>query len=397
MTATHPAGPWTEPHLMQAGRGLIDPCPLWDDDGHAYLVHAYAFSRAGFCHKLRVCEMAMDGSRLLDEGQIVFDAPGRQPTIEGPKFLKRDGWYYILAPAGGVQTGWQTVLRSKNIFGPYEEKIVLEQGRTPINGPHQGALVDTPNGEWWFIHFQDAGVYGRVTHLQPVRWVDGWPLMGRDHDGNGIGEPVSHFQKPAIATPVEIRAPQSSDEFDAPQLGLQWQWHANHEGDWCSLTARKGWLRLFARPVANNDLAKTPNLLLQKCPARSFVVETTVESNATEAGLVVMGRTWSALAVRRDGKQHQLVRRGGDGEIILCDLAPGLVTLRLELSDGGGCAFSFRSARDEWLRAPGDFQATAGVWISAKVGIYCLAIDGAPDEFADFDYFRFAAPTKSLA
>ncbi|WP_217551391.1 family 43 glycosylhydrolase, partial [Pantoea sp. GbtcB22] len=78
------------------------------------------------------------------EGQIVFDQPERHHTIEGPKFLKRDGWYYILAPAGGVGTGWQTVLRSRNIFGPYEDRIVLEQGSSRVNGPHQGGLVATP-------------------------------------------------------------------------------------------------------------------------------------------------------------------------------------------------------------------------------------------------------------
>src|SRR6185437_15090852 len=120
ITADRPAGQWSEPHLVQAGRGLIDPCPLWDDDGQAYLVHAYAGSRAGIKHLLRVRPMAADGSRLLSEGQIIFHEPEKHPTIEGPKFLKRDGWYYLLAPAGGVATGWQLALRSKHIYGPYE-------------------------------------------------------------------------------------------------------------------------------------------------------------------------------------------------------------------------------------------------------------------------------------
>ena len=164
VTADHPAGPWSEPHCVQAGKGLIDPCPLWDDDGKAYLVHAYAGSRAGIKHRLRVCPMAPDGSKLLGEGEIVFHEPEKHPTLEGPKFFKKDGWYYILAPAGGVETGWQLALRSKNIYGPYEDKIVLAQGGTDINGPHQGALVDTPDDGWWFIHFQDAGVYGRIIH-----------------------------------------------------------------------------------------------------------------------------------------------------------------------------------------------------------------------------------------
>jgi len=211
-TAAHPSGQWSKPHLLQAGKGLIDPCPLWDDDGKAYLIHAYAGSRAGIKHRLRVCPMAPDGSRLLDEGKIVFHEPERHPTLEGPKFLKREGWYYILAPAGGVETGWQLALRSKNIYGPYEEKIVLEQGNTPVNGPHQGALIDTADGKWWFVHFQDAGVYGRVTHLQPVKWEDGWPMMGKNRDG--IAEPVLHHAKPAAAN-GHMAVPQTSDEFDS--------------------------------------------------------------------------------------------------------------------------------------------------------------------------------------
>ena len=168
-TAPDPAGPWSPIRCVQAGAGLIDPCPLWDDDGRAYLVHAYAASRSGIKHRLRVCPMAPDGSRLLGEGEVVFEDPARHPTMEGPKFLKKDGLYYILAPAGGVSTGWQVALRSRDVYGPYEDKVVLHQGASPINGPHQGALVDTPCGQWWFVHFSDAGPYGRIVHLQPVR------------------------------------------------------------------------------------------------------------------------------------------------------------------------------------------------------------------------------------
>jgi beta-xylosidase len=283
-TADDPAGQWSEPHLVQEGKGLIDPCPLWDDDGRVYLVHAYANSRSGIKHILRVCPMAPDGLQLLGEGKIVFQDPDRHPTLEGPKFLKKDGWYYILSPAGGVETGWQVVLRSRNIYGPYEDKIVLEQGSTAINGPHQGALVDTPNGEWWFLHFQDAGLYGRIVHLQPVRWQDGWPLMGEDQDGNGVGEPVLQHAKPAGLNAGGRAAPQTSDEFNSPKLGWQWQWQANHQDDWYSLSSRAGWLRLHPQPVAHTDLTRVPNVLLQKFPARSFTFEMLLEFSPAQPG-----------------------------------------------------------------------------------------------------------------
>ena len=228
LTADHPAGPWSQPHLVQAGKGLIDPCPIWDDDGNAYLVHAYAFSRSGIRHRLRICPMASDGSQLLGEGKIVFEDPHHHPTIEGPKFYKRNGFYYILAPAGGVANGWQLALRSRHIYGPYEEKTVLERGSTPINGPHQGALVDAPDGASWFVHFQEHLPYGRIVHLQPVRWENDWPMMGIDRDNNGIGEPVGIFRKPVAHANSSPLLPQTSDEFDQPKLGFQWQWQANH-------------------------------------------------------------------------------------------------------------------------------------------------------------------------
>ena len=168
-------GPWTEPLLIEAGKGLIDPCPLWDDNGKTYLVHAYAGSRAGIKSIIVIKEMNKEGTKIIGNGVMVYDGHESDPTIEGPKFYKRNGYYYIFAPAGGVSTGWQTVLRSKNIYGPYERKVVIDQGTTSINGPHQGAWVTTQTGEDWFLHFQDKEAYGRIVHLQPMKWINDWP------------------------------------------------------------------------------------------------------------------------------------------------------------------------------------------------------------------------------
>jgi beta-xylosidase len=389
-TADHPAGKWSEPHLLQAGKGLIDPCPLWDTDGSAYLVHAYAGSRAGVKHQLRVCPMAPDASRLLGEGKIVFRDPEKQPTIEGPKFLKKDGWYYILAPAGGVETGWQLVLRSRNIYGPYECKIVLEQGNTAINGPHQGALVDTAGGEWWFVHFQDAGIYGRITHLQPVKWEDGWPMMGKNRDG--IAEPVLHHSKPA-ASNGHLLAPQTSDEFDSPKLGLQWQWHANHLDHWYDLGARKSWLRLFPQSAVPDKLMQLPNLLLQKFPARAFTVETSLDFSAAqpgeEAGLIVAGESFAALSLERMSSDTQLVLRINGARKVIREKMPDAIQLRVAVADGGRCAFSFVTTAGP-VTVDENFQATKGVWIGAKVGLYSMKhLKAAPSGHADFGYFRF--------
>jgi beta-xylosidase len=394
-TARDPAGKWSEPHLLQPGKGLIDPCPLWDDDGRAYLVHAYAFSRAGIKHRLRVCPMAPDGSRLLGEGQIVFDQPQRHPTMEGPKFMKRDGWYYILAPAGGVPTGWQVALRSRNVYGPYEDKIVLAQGRTAINGPHQGALVDDPNGAWWFVHFQDAGVYGRIVHLQPVTWKDGWPLMGVEGGSNGIGEPVAHWPVPNSAHRQAQAVPQTTDDFDSRTLGLQWQWQANHQDDWFSLAARRGWLQLFPQRVPSADLGKAPNLLLQKFPAEAFAVETLLDPSSlavgNEAGLVVAGKTNAAIAVRRGAAGLTVVFRSGNEDPGSETPIGTFVRLRVDVTPGGVCTFSYADA--DAIRTMGVLHAGPGRWIGAKVGVYALTRDDPSHaSHADFDYFHFFPP-----
>ena len=395
VTAENPAGPWSQPHLVQSGRGLIDPCPFWDDDDRAWLVHAYAGSRAGIKHRLRVRPMAADGLGLLGEGKIVFHEPEKHPTIEGPKFLKHDGWYYISAPAGGVENGWQVVLRSKHILGPYEDKIVLARGATPVNGPHQGALVNGPDDRWWFVHFQDAGVYGRIVHLQPVVWRDGWPLMGSVNGGE-CGEPVLSFQKPVAGRFSAVAAPQTSDEFDSGRLGLQWQWYANHDAGWYSLAARPGWLRLFPQVPPPAGLARTPGLLLQKFPARSFAAETRLDCSllqpGEEAGLVVMGRTHAALAIRRQGASCQVVFRVNQHDHFLEKISVAEIKLCLRVGDSGGCEFSYQ-AGDGSVPVPEKFQACAGEWIGAKTGVYCLAAnDPRAGGCAEFDYFRFSAP-----
>ena len=185
--AKDPKGPWSEPVLVKAGKGIIDTTPLWDDDGRVYLVHAYAGSRAGLKSVITICELSADASKAITQSRIIFDGHEAHQTCEGPKFYKRNGYYYIFHPAGGVPTGWQVVLRSKNVYGPYEWKTVLAQGNSPVNGPHQGGWVDTPTGEDWFMHFQDVGAYGRLVHLQPMKWVDDWPVIGVDKDGDGCG------------------------------------------------------------------------------------------------------------------------------------------------------------------------------------------------------------------
>jgi beta-xylosidase len=397
-TADDPRAQWSEPHLLLEGKGLIDPCPLWDDDGRAYMVHAFANSRCGIKHKLAILEISPDATRVLSDRTIVFDQPDRHPTCEGPKLHKRNNYYYISAPAGGVRTGWQLILRSRNILGPYDQKIVLAQGTTPINGPHQGALVDTPTGEWWFVHFQDDTLYGRITHLQPVRWVDDWPLIGINQSPADTGEPVLHHPKPRTTSPVPIAIPQTSDEFDAPTLGLQWQWHANHSPTWHSLGQRPSHLRLPAIP-APTDFWQTPNLLLQKLPAHTFSASTELHLKGddphAEAGLILIGQQHAALVLASTpaGRRIQLRINNEIVEDHPRTSCGGI--LHLHLAPTGLARFAYTDCNTPTRHFAPTFQATEGKWIGAKLGLFCRTTTPHSNAHADFDYLRFEPPTRS--
>ena len=384
---------------------MIDPCPLWDDNGKVYLVHAYAGSRAGIKSIIMIRELNQDGTKTLDEGVIVYDGHGTDPTIEGPKLYKRNGYYYIFAPAGGVTEGWQLVLRSKNLYGPYERRIVMHQGSTNINGPHQGAWVDTPTGEHWFLNFQDKGPYGRVMHLNPMKWVNDWPVIGLDKDGDGTGEPVSIYKKPNVGKTFPIVTPVESDEFNDRKLGLQWQWMANPEATWAFMHAANGSLRLFTDmiPDSAKNLWGASNVLLQKFPADEFMVTTKLKFTPNEklenekAGLTVMGFSYANLALKskKDGlylvyivcKDAEQGKR--EVEKVLTKVTDPTVYLRVKVRPGAKCNFSYSLDGKTFTEAGGEFQAEMGRWKGAKVGLFATRETQINDSgFADFDWFR---------
>ena len=405
MTKTpDPAGEWSKPLLIKEAKGWIDPCPLWDDDGNAYLVHAFAGSRSGIKSLLVINRMSPDGTRLLDDGVMVFDGHDADPTVEGPKFHKLNGFYYISAPAGGVATGWQLVLRSKNIYGPYEKKVVLAQGRTAANGPHQGALVDTPAGEWWFLHFQDRGAYGRIVHLQPAVWRNGFPVIGADPDNDGTGEPVLIHKKPNISGSFAIEAPPDSDEFNAASIGPAWQWHGNPEARWAFPNPTTGTLRMFSAelPSGYKNLWDLPNLLLQKFPAEEFTATVKVNLRPRFEGerfaLVVMGIDYSLIGLTNKGGKlfiSQATAKDADKGTVETETVSQLfasneIYLRVSVGKDAICTFSFGNDGKRFSPVGGPFKAREGRWIGAKLGFVFTR----PGRFndagsADVDWIRF--------
>ena len=395
-------GPWSEPILVMEGKGLIDPSPLWDDDGNTYLVHAWAGSRAGIKSILTINKMNSEGTKVIDNGILIYDGNTNNPTIEGPKIYKRNGYYYILAPAGGVKTGWQLALRSKNIYGPYEEKVVLHQGNTNINGPHQGAWVETSKNESWFVHFQDLEAYGRVVLLQPLKWENDWPLIGIDNNNDGIGEPVSNYKKPNVERNSKIFSPLSSDEFNSLEIGLQWQWNANPQINWYS-TTNLGFLRLNAikLPDSAANLWSAPNLLLQKfmAPEFSTISKLTLigRNNGDKAGMLVMGTDYTYLSVAFDNNNYYLVQNvclnadkySQEISIDSLKLKSGEIYMKLKVSKNAQCDFQYSIDGTIFLSFGKQFFAKPGKWIGARVGIFCLETTKTNDAgTADFDFFR---------
>ena len=408
----NPAGKWEKPLCVIRGKGYIDTTPLWDDDGRCYLVNGWANSRSKFASVLTVREMSADGTKPIGQPVIVFDGNGTENrTCEGPKFYKRDGWYWIMCPAGGVPTGFQLAMRSKSPYGPYEHKIVLAQGKTNINGPHQGGWVHTKAGEDWFLHFQDKEAYGRVVHLNPVDWSSGWPIMGKN------GEPVTTYKKPLISHPSPLTSivnPVESDEFNAPVMGKQWQWHANYDEKFGVPTAF-GTFRIYTYKLSQGwkNFWEVPNLLLQKTPADVFTVTTklrmTSKADGQFGGLIMMGLDYSALVVRRVGSSFELVQMtchaadkgNAQTETVIAtlkptaidhtDYKPGIhedIYLRLSVKDGK-VRFAWSKDGKRYTACGDEFQMKEGKWIGAKFGYIAAETDPKCDRgWVDADWIK---------
>jgi len=439
MTKTQdPAGTWEPMVWVMKGKGLIDCCPLWDEDGKAYLSHGCAGSRAGVKSVLFVAPMNPEGTKVIGPSRIVYDGHEDQPTIEGTKFYKRNGYYYIMSPAGGVKYGWQVELRSKNPYGPYEEYVGLAQGKSKVNGPHQGAWIDTQNGEDWFIHFQDKHAYGRVIHLQPAKWVNDWLVIGDDQDGDGCGDAVAKWKKPNLPSSGDFQ-PAENDEFDAIGLGLQWQFEGPYSHYWYFCDANKSRLRLYGvqAPEGFKNLSDLQNVIAQKFPTENFTATAKVKfipnpsykNKGEEAGLILKGQNYAAIklvstnngcALRyvtcKDAFKGKAEAQQGDDVNIELIQQPAPYTqkyavddipqpryatpdlyLRVKVQSSGSgnqikskaqFFYSFDNKKFQKIGEP--FDVREGRWIGAKIGFFnfrpTVSNDGA---FFDIDWIHF--------
>lgn len=379
-------GPWSAPEAVIAQAGLEDPCPFWDDDGTAYLVHSKTGAGPLILHR-----MSADGKHVLDNGKIIVQDREHLPTLEGPKFYKRNGYYYIFAPFGGVGTGSQAVLRARNIDGPYEQRVVLAQGSTKINGPHQGAWVETPNGEDWFIHFQSRGAHGRIVHLEPVRWRDDWPVIGDAPHGATTGQPVASGPMPDHASAVTQQRPQTSDEFSKSKLDVQWEWNHNPDNAHWSLTARPGYLRLL--PTQADSLLTAHNTLTQRM--QDNVLEFTTRLDLTKmrdgvhAGLSMFEQSASGLEIVQSGSESRMSYFHAKEHEVGPVVPQKTVQLRVKI-EGDQVRFSYSLDDGKTFQELGPATTIRfGFWKGSRPALFAYTTTATDPGVVDFDWAHY--------
>ncbi len=385
-TAEKITGPWSTPVAVISQAGLEDPCPFWDDDGQAYLMHSKTGAGPLILHR-----MAPDGLSVLDEGKEIVRDPKNLPILEGPKFYKRNGYYYIFAPFGGVGEGSQAVLRSKSIYGPYEHRVVLAQGSTAINGPHQGGYVETQKGDGWFVHFQLRGAHGRIVHLEPVRWENDWPVIGQAGSGAETGEPVASGLIPDHPGAASKQRPQTSDEFTTRTLGPQWEWNHNPDDAHWSLTERPGFLRL--KPMLATDLFHARNTLTQMMQDENFELTAKLDlshmQDGTHTGLAMFESGASALEITQQQGKRTLSFWQAKGENSEGTPVGGSVQLRV-LVGGDTATYSYSLDEGKSFTQLGPKTAIHfSWWKGSRPALFAFSTASSPAGSVDIDWVRY--------
>lgn len=385
-TARTITGPWTAPVAVIAGPGLEDPCPFWDNDGNAYLIH----SRTG-AGPLVLHRMSADGMHVLDPGKVIVEDPVHLPVLEGPKLYKRGGYYYIFAPFGGVGPGSQAVLRSRNLYGPYDYRVVLTQGDTPINGPHQGAYVETPDGSGWFVHFQLDGAHGRIVHLEPVSWKDGWPAIGADPGGDDPGHPVASGPIPGSPDALSRQQPQTSDEFSSAKLGPQWEWNHNPDDAHWSLKARPGFLRL--KPTRADSLLTARNTLTESMQDNAFQFTARLDvsnmKDGTHSGLAMFEQSPSGIEIIQTGHRRRLAYFHLDQRLPGPVISQAIVRLRIQV-DGGLASYFYSLDEGRSFHPLGEATPIHfSWWKGARPSLFAYTTSDADPGPVDFDWMHY--------
>ena len=403
LTASDPEGEW---EMKKLSRIYYDPGMLFDN-GKVYVACGIG--------NIQMCELD-ENFNFKQEKRVISDKSG----LEGCHLYKIGDYYYIYATYGGWPSG-QAVFRSKNIFGPYEEKMLLEKTiNGQVNTVHQGALFDTTEGEWWSILQEDKGALGRMPNLQPVTWVDDWPIVGND------GVPVTTCTKPNVGATYERKALPTNDPFRTYPLEMQWEWNHNPDDSGWTLFERPGWLRLKALPADGVSTSPAPlkqarNMLTQRIPVihskQNTPIKGTVKIDVSHlqegdrAGICIFQDPYAFVCVEvKNGKKRLLWRQ----DIVSSDTntQPTEKAVRKEVGDeiylratvnysNSQTTFYYSTDNETW-KSIGQ-NTTLGfnlsVFVGARFGLFCYnstgtvsteGSEGAENTetgYADFDWF----------
>ncbi|MDP4149453.1 MAG: glycoside hydrolase 43 family protein [Bacteroidota bacterium] len=378
-TATNPEGPWKITHLP---KGFYDPGLFFDDNGKIYVAQGY--------NKLSITEV---DSNLVARGpdSLVYVGDIRR-GLEGTHVYKIGGYYYLYCTYGG-RDGIQVALRSKNIYGPYEQKIVIRDTTRGVNfGVHQGALIQTQKGEWWTILFVDSGPFGRFPSLQPVTWTDGWPMVGVD------GKGVITYKRPDVGKTYPATDLPTSDEFNGKVLGMQWGWNHNPDPAHWSLTQRPGFLRLTTGAIAAS-LREARNTLTQRpftyyAPSIPTVAVTKMETgkmmDGDIAGMAVFQDPYAFIAVRQAAGRKELIMVNNGRTIDSAAFAGSTIWLRTIASNTKGKAVFAYSLDNKTFVPLGDslsMRFSLSIFTGNKFCLFNYATQSAGG-YVDIDWFR---------
>jgi beta-xylosidase len=381
-TATKPEGPWK---IRKLPRGFYDPGLFFDDDGKIYVAHGY---NTIYVTELDTNFMAKSNDVLVYTGDI-------RPGLEGTHVYKINGYYYLYCTYGGGD-GFQVALRSRNIYGPYEQKIVIRDNGNLGTGIHQGALIQTQTGEWWSVIFQDGGALGRFPTLQPVTWIDDWPMLGV----NGKG--VVTYKKPNVGKEYPIKILPTSDEFDGTMLGMQWGWNHNPDSTKWSLAQNPGYLRLSTVKVVSN-LRNARNTLTQRIFAyysRTIATTATVRMNVDNmldgdvAGLAVFQDPYAFIGIKRTNGQKYVIMVNNGKSIDSAAVNSSTVYLRAYAHYGTSRAsFAYSLDNQSFTKLGNELSMrfNLSIFTGNKFCLFNYATISTGG-FVDFDWFRTGAP-----
>lgn len=375
--ANNVKGPWKRTIFPQY---MYDPGLFFDDDGKAYIVHGQG--------TIYITPLAPDA--LSVAGKPVKIVEGE--PVEGSHFYKINGKYYLFSPAAGI--GSQMCFLSDHIYGPYEKKIVMHDTRITGYGIHQGGLVQLKNGDWWCIIMEDRGPIGRAPDLEPVTWVDGWPMIGRKDDkGEWIG--VNTWKKPDVGKTYPIQVPATSDEFNKPTLGLQWQWNHNPDNSRWSLIEHPGYLRLHGDYAP--DLYHARNSLTQRVqgPASSAITEMELKGmkDGDIAGLAVFQKPYACIAVKQHGTTRYVVMLNDVNVIDSFKTTNNKIWFKAVATDQGFIATFFYSLDGKQFTPFGNqLKMSLGFpWTANRFMLFCFNnLSKAKAGYADFNWFHFS-------